>query len=48
MAQTKLLQIKISEELYNALIIEAMNSGLTISQVARMRLLNRKIVDVEI
>jgi hypothetical protein len=45
MALTRLLQVKISEELYSELILEAMLSGLTVAQVARLRLSNKKIID---
>jgi len=45
MVLNKLLQIKISEELHKELILEAITSGLTISEVSRLRLLNKKIVE---
>jgi hypothetical protein len=41
----KLIQVKVSTELYNELIKEAVHSGLTISQVCRLRLSGKKIID---
>lgn len=48
MAMIKLLQVKISQELYNQLVLEAINSGLSVSQVARLKLSNKKIVGNEL
>ena len=41
----KLIQVKVSTELYNELIKEVITSGLNLSQVCRLRLSGKRIVD---
>ncbi|MDP2925343.1 MAG: hypothetical protein Q8N99_03160 [Nanoarchaeota archaeon] len=45
MTLEKLIQVKVSMELYNEITREAILSGLTISQICRLRLSNKRIVD---
>jgi len=45
MALTKLIQIKISAELYSELVKEVISSGLNLSQICRLKLSNKKIID---
>lgn len=40
----KLIQFKISKQLYDELVREAVMSGLSVSEICRLRLSNRKIV----
>jgi hypothetical protein len=45
MPLTKLIQIKISCQMYDELIRETIMTGLSLSQICRLKLLNKKIID---
>ena len=45
MVLNKLIQIKVSTQLYEELLKESLLAGLTVSQACRLRLSNRKIID---
>lgn len=45
MVLEKLIQVKVSEQLYQELIKEAIQTGLTLSQICRLRLADKKIID---